>query len=146
MPEQIILGSDHAGYKLKEGIKEHLVKKGYKIDDLGVYSEENIDYPSYGFKAAKRVAEKNSKGILFCGSGIGMCMVANRIKGIRAAVARDENDARLSREHNDSNILCLGGRITDLAKAKKIVDVWLKTEFSKEERHRRRVKETDSLK
>jgi len=140
---KIIIGSDHAGFKLKEKIKEFL--KDHNIEDLGTFSEAQIDYPLIGKKVADKVAKTNSTGILICGSGIGMCMTANKIKGIRAALCYDEYTARLAREHNNANILCLGARTDSEKNYKKIINKFLTTKPSKEERHKRRVKEMDAL-
>lgn len=140
MKEKIFLGADHAGFKLKEEIKKFLDKSGYKYEDLGVYDDENnYDYPRTAFKLAKKVAQFNEKGVLICGTGIGETIVANKVKGIRAANCFNEYTARMSREHNNSNILCLGARVINKNLAKNITKIWLETEFSKETRHRRRV-------
>lgn len=137
--EKIILGSDHGGFKLKQEVKDLLKELNYEFEDLGCNSEESCDYPEFGQKVAEKVAETDGKGILICGTGIGMSMTANKVKGIRAALAFDEFTAKMSREHNNSNILCLGERTTDEKMAKKIVRIWLETPFSDEERHGRRV-------
>jgi ribose 5-phosphate isomerase B len=136
---KIIIASDHAGYKLKEELKQYLKELGHEAEDMGTNSEESVDYPDYGKKAAKEVAKTKSKGILICGSGIGMSMVANKVKGIRAALCHNEYTAKASREHNDANILCLGARDTDRETAKKLTKIFLETEASSEERHKRRV-------
>ena len=137
---KIIIGSDHAGFDLKREIKRHLKDLNYEFEDLGCYSKESCDYPDYGFKVAERVAKENGKGILICGSGIGMSIAANKVKGVRAALCQNEEEAKLSREHNNSNILCLGARIISPENAKNIVKIWLETKFSGEERHERRIK------
>lgn len=142
---KIIIGSDHAGFELKEKIKAYLKEQNYNIEDLGTDSSKSTDYPIYGKRVAQKVAKNNSTGILICSSGIGMCMTANKIKGIRAALCYDEETARGAREHNNANILCLGARTSSAKNYKKIVKTFLTTEFSKEERHRRRVKEMDAL-
>jgi len=142
---KIIIGSDHAGFKLKEKIKKHLKKPKYNVEDLGTYSEKSTDYPLIGKKVAKKVAKTNSTGILICGSGIGMCMTANKIKGIRAALCYDEYTAKVAREHNNANILCIGGRTKSSKNYKKIVNKFLTTPASKEERHKRRVRQMDAL-
>ena len=130
MKEKIALASDHAGFRLKEIIKNDLARKGYKILDLGCSSEESVDYPDFAEKLARDVAEKTAKrGILLCGTGIGTSIAANKFPGIYAALCHDEYTARMSREHNDSNVLVLGGRTTSPAKAKKIVAVWLSAKF-----------------
>ena len=136
---KIIIGSDHAGFKLKEVLKKYLKEMTYEYEDMGTNSEESVDYPDFSYKVAKKVAETNSKGIAICGTGIGSCIAANKVKGIRAALAFDEYTAKMSREHNNSNVLCLGARTTKEELAKKIVKIWLETPFSKEERHHRRI-------
>lgn len=136
----LYLGSDHAGYRLKEFLKKHFDNKGIKYRDLGTHSEESVDYPNYAFKISKAVAnEKNAKGILICGTGTGMVMAANRIKGIRAAVAYDSYSARMARHDNDANILCLRGRKINMKKQERIADIWLKSKFSGIARHRKRI-------
>lgn len=144
---KIALGSDHAGFKLKEEVKKYLLKKGYPLKDFGTHSLQSCDYPDFGFPVAKAVAHKKfERGILVCGSGVGMTIVANRIKGIRAVNVYDLYTAKQSRQHGDCNVLCLAGRKISLPKALKIVEVWLKTPFSGEKRHLRRVKKIDLLK
>ena len=137
--KKIIIGSDHAGFKLKEIIKKYLEDLNYKYEDVGANTKESCDYPDFSYKVAKKVSETNGRGIVICGTGIGSCIVANKVKGIRAALAFDEFTAKMSREHNNSNVLCLGSRTTKKELAKKIVKIWLETPFSKEERHQRRV-------
>ncbi|MBR9705580.1 ribose 5-phosphate isomerase B [Candidatus Pacearchaeota archaeon] len=137
--EKIIIGSDHGGFKLKEKIKGYLKELGYDNEDMGPFNDESSDYPDYAKKVAKKVASEKGKGILICGTGMGMCMAANKVNGIRAALAYDEYTAKMSREHNNSNILCLGERSLKEEMAMKIVKIWLKTPFSKEERHHKRV-------
>ncbi|MBW2984669.1 ribose 5-phosphate isomerase B [Candidatus Woesearchaeota archaeon] len=136
---KIIIASDHAGYKLKEELKEELKQLGHETEDLGTDSEEPVDYPEYGKKAAKEAASSGNKGILLCGSGIGMSIVANKIKGVRAALCHNEYTARAAREHTDANVLCLGARDIDTETAKKLTKIFLETEASQEERHKRRV-------
>ena len=128
---KIALGSDHAGYSLKEEIKEHLGNKGLEIIDCGTTSGDlSVDYPDWGFKAAESVANhKADLGILFCGTGIGMSITANKVNGIRAALCHDHFTAEMSRKHNNANILVLGSKVTGLGLAKDIVDTWLSTEF-----------------
>lgn len=139
----IYLGADHGGFELKNKIKTWLEKWGYEFEDLGnIKFEPEDDYPKYAIEAAKRVVEdEKNRGILICRSAVGMVIAANKIKGIRAAAVYDEKMARLCREHNNANIIGLSGdRLSDF-QAKKIIEIWLETEFSKEERHRRRVEE-----
>jgi ribose 5-phosphate isomerase B len=143
---KIILGADHAGFELKEKVKSLLKDMRRNFEDLGTQSAERVDYPLYGKKVAKAVAkEKGSIGILICGSGIGMCMAANKIKGVRAALCYDEKTAKLAREHNNANVLCLGSRTDSAKNYKNIIKTFLQTKFSKEERHHRRVKEVDGI-
>ncbi len=137
--EKLIIGSDHAGFNLKNKIIEYLQTKGYEIEDIGTYSSAPVDYPIIAKAAAKRIADNEfEKGILICGTGIGMCITANKIKGIRAVVCSDTTSAKFSREHNNANILCFGERIVGEYLAKDICDIWLNTEFKKD-RHLRRV-------
>ncbi|MCD7878417.1 MAG: ribose 5-phosphate isomerase B [Candidatus Gastranaerophilales bacterium] len=141
----IIMGSDHAGFELKENLKEYLLSKGFKIFDEGINSKEPCDYPLIAKSVAKKVAEKiYNKGILICGSGVGMSICANKIKGIRAVVCSDTTSARFSRLHNNSNILCLGQRIVGGYLAQDICDIWLNTEFEAQ-RHTARVNMIEEL-
>lgn len=126
---QIVIGSDHGGYSLKNKIIEHLKEQGIEVSDLGCYSTESCDYPLVAKEVAKKVLENGCKGILVCGTGIGMSIAANRFKGVRASHCTDTFTARMTRMHNDSNILCLGERITGSGLALDIVDIWIKTEF-----------------
>lgn len=135
---QIIIGSDHGGYSLKNKIVEHLKEQGIEIIDAGCYSEESCDYPVIAKAVAKQVLETGTKGILVCGTGIGMSIAANRFKGIRASHCTDTFTARMTRMHNNSNILCLGERITGSGLALDIVDIWINTEFEGG-RHSRRI-------
>lgn len=137
---KIALGSDHGGYQLKENLKKYLKELKVEYQDFGCNSENPVDYPDVGFKIAIEVKNKNyDKGILICGTGIGMSIVANKIKGIRASLCHDVFSARYAREHNDANILTLGGRVIGSGLAKEIVKVWLNTDFSGEERHLKRL-------
>ena len=126
---KILIGSDHGGYKLKNEIIKHLNSINIEVEDFGCYSEESCDYPVIAKAVAEAVQETGIPGILVCGTGIGMSIAANRINGIRASHCTDTFTARMTRMHNDSNILCLGERITGLGLALDIVDIWLKTEF-----------------
>jgi ribose 5-phosphate isomerase B len=135
---KIALGCDHAGFTLKEAIKDFLNKKQIIFTDFGTTKVESADYPDFAFKVAKAVADKQYEGgILICGTGIGMCITANKVKGIRAALAYNTSTAELSRAHNDSNVLCLGGRELEQHAALDIVDIWLTTPF-KGGRHQNR--------
>lgn len=127
---KIAIGCDHGGFQLKEKVKEYLLAREIEVKDKGTYSEERVDFPLYAEKVAEAVARKEADlGILCCGTGIGMSIAANKIKGIRAAVVGDCFSAKATREHNDSNILCLGERVTEEALALKILDEWLNAEF-----------------
>ena len=138
--KKICIASDHAGYKLKEQIKDHLVNKYVSIFDLGAFQNKSVDYPDYAKKLAKRVKEQKSDvGILVCGSGTGMAISANKIKGIRAAVCYNAMSTRLSRQHNNANIIALGSRLTKKRLSLKLVELFLKTEFEGG-RHLRRIK------
>ena len=138
------MASDHAGFELKEKLKSFLQTKGYEVLDAGCHSLEKCDYPVFGAKAAKMVAEgKADRGVLVCGSGIGMCMVANKVPGIRAAVLRSFDDARLSREHNDANVACLGGRVSAEHQAQTLLETFLSTAFEAG-RHIGRVKKIET--
>lgn len=137
---KIAIGADHGGYRLKEEVKEFLINQGHEVLDQGTYSSDSIDYNERAIVVAELVQQKQvERGILVCGTGVGMSIMANKVPGIRAALVHDLFTAKATRLHNDSNVLTMGGRIigTDLALA--IVDVWVNTEFSHEERHERRV-------
>lgn len=136
---KIFIGSDHGGYNLKEKIKEVFSKSGYEFEDVGTNTTESCDYPVYAEKLAKKVVSENGRGILVCGTGIGMSIAANKFKGIRASHCTDTFSARMTREHNDSNVLCLGERITGQDLALDIVKIWLDTPFSNGERHVNRI-------
>ena len=127
---RVALGADHAGYDMKETIKKHLESKGHEVTDFGTDSAESTDYPDYGAPAARAVADGEADvAILFCGSGQGMTMVANKIKGVRAALVWRPDVAELSRQHNDANVLSLPSRFIDEDQAIEIVDVWLGAGF-----------------
>lgn len=127
---KIALGADHAGFELKEKIKQHLTRKGFDVDDRGTNSSESVDYPDFARAVGEKVVGQNAdRGILVCGTGIGMSIAANKVPGIRAANANSEVEAQLSREHNDANVLALGARLIDENTAVKIVDRWLNTGF-----------------
>ena len=126
---KILIGSDHGGYKLKNEIIKHLNSMNIEVKDFGCYSEESCDYPIIAKSVAEAIQESGIPGILVCGTGIGMSIAANRFNGIRASHCTDTFTARMTRMHNDSNILCLGERITGVGLALDIVDIWLKTEF-----------------
>ena len=135
----IAIGCDHGGFGLKQEIMKHLDEKQIKYKDFGTYTEESCDYPAYGEAVAKAVvAGECEKGILICGTGIGISMAANKVHGIRAAVCTDCFTAEMTRKHNDANVLCLGGRVVGAGLALKIVDTFLENEFEGG-RHARRV-------
>lgn len=141
---KIAIGADHAGFSLKQKIVKYLSKTKINFKDFGAFSAESCDYTDYAFPVAKAVAKKKyDRGILICGSGVGMSIAANRIKGIRAVNPTNLYMARQSRQHGDSNILCLGSKTLSWQKAKRVIEVWLSTSFSGEERHARRIKAID---
>ena len=135
---KIYIGSDHGGFNLKNEILKHLANSEIEVIDFGCYSPESCDYPIIAKMVSEKVLEENAKGILVCGTGIGVSIAANRYKGIRASHCTDTFTARMTRMHNDSNILCLGERITGVGLALDIVDVWLRTEFEGG-RHQKRI-------
>ena len=138
---RIAIGSDHAGYQMKEAIKRRLeADKEMEIRDFGTFSEESCDYPEFAHAVAHAVADGEAdRGILICGTGIGMSMAANKVKGIRAAVVGDAFSAQATRDHNDANILCLGARVLDQESADQFVDIFLSTPFSNGTNHVRRI-------
>ena len=136
----IAIGSDHGGFELKEAIKKHLDKRGLEYKDYGTYTKDSCDYPVYGKLVGHAVADGEcERGIIICGTGIGISITANKIKGVRAALCGDCFSAEATRLHNDANILALGARVTAEGLALKIVDTFLDTEFSGDERHIRRI-------
>ena len=137
---KIAIGCDHGGFELKQQIIEYLNSIGTEFEDFGCMSEKSCDYPEYGKAVAKAVAAgKFDFGILICGTGIGMSITANKVKGIRAALCSDSFSAEATREHNNANVLCLGARVTGAGLALNIVDTFLNTPFSNDERHIRRI-------
>jgi ribose 5-phosphate isomerase B len=136
---KIAIGSDHAGFRLKEIIKNFLKTKGIEVEDFGTHTEESVDYPDYAFKVAEAVSTGEFDfGILVCGTGIGMSISANKVKGIRAALCNDLYTAHASREHNNANVLCMGGRVVGDEVAKEIVNTFLNAKFEGG-RHERRI-------
>lgn len=143
MLSQIVLGSDHAGFPLKESVKKHLQSKGFDVIDVGTFSEESVDYPAIIRAACAVVLEQNILGIVFGGSGNGEAMAANKVRGIRAAVCYSEETARLARLHNNANVMSLGSRLTEPALANTMVDIFLETTFEGG-RHIARVNDLDT--
>lgn len=140
----IIIGSDHAAFELKEKIKSFLTSEGYTVEDAGTYSDASVNYVDYGRKVAEKISRGEfSRGILLCGTGLGMSMAANRFPGVRAALCADIFSARMSRAHNDANILVLGGRILGDILAFELVRTWLTTEFEGG-RHLDRIRSMDA--
>ena len=138
---KIAIGSDHGGYDLKEHIKAHLIEEGHEVIDKGCYSKESCDYPAFGHAVAHAVVESEAeRGIVICTTGIGISMAANKVKGIRAALCTNELMAKMTRLHNDANVLALGANIVGPGLAVAITDTFLNEEFSGGERHVRRVK------
>jgi ribose 5-phosphate isomerase B len=148
---KIYIGTDHAGFELKEELKKFLEDLGCEVDDKGAYEfNKEDDYPDFILPVVKAVAEDiardlDSRGIVIGGSGQGEAIVANKVRKIRAAVVYDEYSARMSREHNDANIISLGTRTLDADKAKRLVKLWLETPFSNEERHKRRIEKIKTI-
>lgn len=137
---KIAIAADHAGYEAKQELVNYLVKKGYDVLDLGTNSLESCDYPDYAIKCANEVANKNAQfGILICGTGIGMSICANKVKGIRCANCQDNFSVQMTREHNDANMLTMGARVISVDKMKKLVDIFLTTPFSNEPKHIKRI-------
>ncbi|MBE6682416.1 MAG: ribose 5-phosphate isomerase B [Ruminococcaceae bacterium] len=139
MSKKIYIGCDHAALHMKNDIIGYLNDKGYDVEDLGPYTPESVDYPEYAEKVGKEVvSDKGSLGILICGTGIGMSLAANKVKGVRAAACSEVYSAKLTRQHNDANILCLGARVIGIETAKMMVDAFVETDFEGG-RHKRRV-------
>ena len=141
----IVIGCDHAAYELKEKLKAFLLRNNHAVEDVGAYSTDSVDYPDYAKKVASLVSEgRYARGILLCGTGLGMSMAANRFPGVRAALCHDLFGAIMSRRHNDANILVLGGRTTGDILAEEIVKVWLTTLFE-DGRHQKRLDMFDRI-
>ncbi|MBQ3789996.1 MAG: ribose 5-phosphate isomerase B [Lachnospiraceae bacterium] len=142
----IALGSDHGGYDLKEAIREHLEKRGFTVRDFGTHDKSSCDYPDFGIAAAKAVASGEcERGIVVCTTGIGISIAANKVPGIRCALVHETTSARLTREHNDANMIALGGGFVGELLGREIVDVFLDTPFSGEEKHVRRINKVMEL-
>ena len=142
IPGTIFIASDHAGFTLKQALHQYLEDKGWKVEDLGVYSLESCDYPLFAHRLCQEVLRTGQKGILICGTGVGMSIAANRHKGIRAALCTHEFHASATRAHNDANVLCLGQRVTAPGLACLLADIFLNTEFEGG-RHQQRVELLD---
>ena len=141
----IALGSDHAAYEYKELLEAYLLEKGFEVEDFGTHSLDRIDYPVIGEKVARAVAEGGyERGIILCGTGVGISISANKVPGIRCVVCSEPYSARLSRQHNDTNVLALGARVVGIELAKMIIDIWLETPFEGG-RHQKRVDMLDKL-
>lgn len=140
MKKTIYLGADHAGYTLKKQLKTYLIKLKYRVVDVGPKKlDPTDDYPDYAVRVARPVGRKKGVGVLVCGSAEGICIAANKVKGVRAVAVWTLQNAKLSRQHTDANVLCVSGWQLPLDRAKKIVKTWLETSFSGEERYRRRI-------
>ncbi|MFA0734319.1 MAG: hypothetical protein OGMRLDGQ_000819 [Candidatus Fervidibacter sp.] len=145
-PIRIALGSDHAGFELKEWLKTKLLEAGYECHDFGTDSNQSCDYPDFSFAVAQAVVSGQcDTGIVICGTGVGSSIAANKVRGARCALCWNEYTARMARSHNDANILALGARVIGMELAWEIVKVWLETPFSGEERHRRRLEKISAL-
>jgi ribose 5-phosphate isomerase B len=145
MAKKIAVASDHGGFALKETIKAHLIERGYEVRDLGTHSEESVDYPVYGKACAEAVANGEAElGVVCCGTGIGISIAANKVKGIRCGLCTSVEMAHLTKQHNNANMIALGGRTTEPELAIAIVDEWLDTEFEGG-RHQRRIDMLDAM-
>ncbi len=143
---RIALGADHAGYPLKQHIARFLAESGYTVFDLGTHNEDPVDYPDFAAAVSRAVVDgRADRGIVFCGSGAGACVAANKMKGIRAAVAHDTYTAHQAVEHDDVNVLCLGSRVIGEALADELVRSFVEAAFSNEERHLRRLTKVNAL-
>ncbi len=141
----LMLACDHGGFQLKEKVKAHLDLRGVTYEDCGTHSEESVDYPVFAKKALDKIEDpEHDRVILICGTGLGMMLCANRVKGVRAVCVSDAFSAKHSRSHNNANVLCIGGRVLEVDKALEIVDLFLDTEFDGE-RHSRRLNMIDEL-
>ena len=137
---KVSIGCDHGGYDLKEEIKKHLIERGIEVVDVGCDRKERCDYPIYGREAALRVADKTcDKGIVICTTGIGISITANKVKGIRCALCSEPLSAKMTRLHNDANMLAMGAALIGINMAKEITDTFLDTPFSGDERHQKRI-------
>lgn len=143
---KIAIGSDHGGFALKQQVAAHLEKKGYEVKDVGCYSLDSVDYPTYGHAVGKAVADGECEfGIVVCTTGIGISIAANKVPGVRCALCSEPYSAHMTREHNNANVLAMGGGLIGTNMALQIVDEFLNTEFSTEEKHHRRVDMLEEL-
>jgi ribose 5-phosphate isomerase B len=144
-PTTVAVGSDHAGFELKQLVAQHLAARGVEVVDLGAHSTDRVDYPDFGTAVGEAVASgRVDLGVAVCGSGLGICMAANKVRGVRAAPVHDVTSARLTRQHNDANVICLGERLIGVQVALDAVDAWLDAEFEGG-RHAGRVAKLDAL-
>lgn len=142
---KIAIGCDHGGFEHKNAIAEHLKENGYTVEDFGIYEQTSVDYPDIAEKLSRSVAAgENELGILVCGTGIGMSIAANKVKGIRAAACSDHYSAKYTRLHNNANVLCLGGRVIGIGTAIELADIFVNTEFEGG-RHQRRIDKITAL-
>ena len=142
---RVAVGADHAGWPLKEVLVAFLIDRGWDVEDFGTFSTESVDYPDYAAKVSEAVARGDvDRGLLLCGSGQGMCMTANKVAGVLAALAHDVVSARMAREHNDANVLTMGARFVAAPLAREILETFVSTEFAGG-RHQRRVEKIDAL-
>lgn len=144
---KVVIGADHGGYSLKEQLKAYIEQQlNYEVIDVGCDSPDSVDYPDYAHEACQKVTSGEAdRAILVCGTGIGMCIAANKIAGIRCALAHDTFSAKATREHNDTNVLALGERVIGPGLAQDIVSIWLRTDFSEEQRHVNRIRKVSSI-
>lgn len=143
---KIVVGSDHAGFGLKEDLKNHLQKQGHNVSDVGTHNEDPADYPDYARAVGEAVANREAeRGIMICGSGVGACIVANKIRGIRAGICHDTYSAHQGVEHDDMNVLCLGARIIGINVALELVDAFVGAKFTQADRHKRRLEKVLAL-
>ena len=142
---KIVIASDHGGFEMKEFLKETFAKEGYEFEDYGCYSTDSVDYPDIAIKTCEDiVAGKFERGILICGTGIGISIAANKVPGVRAGVVHNVMTAEMTKAHNDANVLCFGARVVDQDTAFAMVDTWLSTEFMGD-KHLRRINEIEDL-
>ncbi|OIO65611.1 ribose-5-phosphate isomerase [Candidatus Woesearchaeota archaeon CG_4_10_14_0_2_um_filter_57_5] len=142
---RVIIGSDHAGFQAKQQLTQHLQDQGHEVEDLGTHTEESCDYPLIAKAVAQKAVAEHAFGILICGTGIGMCMAANKVTGARAALPYSTETATLAREHNNATILCLGARTMTDKQREQYTDFFLRTPFSGDERHAKRVAQVDAI-